>query len=246
MLAERGVVGRTKKARLLRSVFCIPLHKGLNDEMSKAFLLFAIMGGKGGIFMHNSFSARSNVYRMTLDALFVALYVVLSTFASFKIPGAIQISFSTIPILLSAFLFRPLDAVGVALLGTFVEQVIDPSPYGFVTLPMWLVPGTVMALCASLSAMYLCRLPSKKAKLILTVITIAVCELLLTALNTAALYIDGAILGYSVKALHLLLPARLLNALARAVISSVSIPLLLPPLRRAIAKLSPRYSSTTN
>ena len=189
--------------------------------------------------MHNSFSARSGLYRMTLDALFVALYVVLSTFASFKIPGAIQISFSTIPILLSAFLFRPMDAIGVALLGTFVEQVIDPSPYGFVTLPMWLIPGTAVALCASLSAVSLRKKPDNKWRLILTVLTVVLCELLLTALNTAALYIDGAILGYSVKALHLLLPARLLNALVRATISAISIPLLLPPLNKAIAKLSP-------
>ena len=189
--------------------------------------------------MRNSFSARSGLYRMTLDALFVAIFVVLGTFASFKIPGAIQISLSTVPLLLGAFLLRPADAVGIALLGTFVEQVIDPSPYGFITLPMWLIPNTLMVLCACLSASQIRKLPSGKLRVILTVITIVVCELLLTVLNTAALYIDGAILGYNVKALHLLLPGRLINALVRATISAVSVPLLLPPLRRAIAKLSP-------
>lgn len=196
--------------------------------------------------MHNSFSARSNIYRMTLDALFVAIFVVLGTFASFKIPGAIQISLSTVPLLLGAFFLRPVDAVGVALLGTFVEQVIDPSPFGFVTLPMWLIPNTLMVLCACLSASQIRKLPSGKLRVILMVITIVLCEFLLTALNTTALYIDGAILGYDVKALHLLLPGRLLNALVRAVISSVTVPLLLPPLNQALAKLSPRYSSTTN
>ena len=196
--------------------------------------------------MKSSFSARTNVYRITLDAWFVALYVVLGTFASIKIPGVIQISFSTLPILLAAFLFRPLDAVGIALLGTFVEQVIDPSPYGFVTMPMWLIPGTVVALVASFGAMYARSRGSVRTRLILTVVTIVVSELLLTLLNTAALYIDGAILGYSVKALHLLLPARLLNGVGRAVISSIAVPLLYTPLHKVLTKLFPRSSSTND
>ena len=187
--------------------------------------------------MKSSFSARQNLYRMTVDALFVALYVVLSTFASFKIPGAVQVSFSTVPILLAAFLFRPADAIGIALLGTFVEQVIDPSPYGFVTLPMWLIPGTVMALVASIGVWQTRKQSSKRMAVILTCVTIVVSELLLTALNTVALYIDGAILGYAVKALHLLMPMRVLNGLVRALISCVLIPLLLPPLKKALAKI---------
>jgi hypothetical protein len=71
----------------------------------------------------------------------------------------------------------------------------------------------------------------------MTCVTIVVSELLLTALNTAALYIDGAILGYAVKALHLLMPMRVINGLVRAVISCVLIPLLLPPLKKALAKI---------
>ena len=196
--------------------------------------------------MKSSFSARTNVYRITLDALFVALYVVLGTFASIKIPGVIQISFSTLPILLAAFLLRPLDAVGIALLGTFVEQVIDPSPYGFVTMPMWLIPGTVVAFVASVGAILARRQSSTRMCLILTLATVFVSELLLTALNTAALYIDGAILGYSVKALHLLLPARLINGVGRAVISCIVVPLLYTPLHKILSRLFPRSSSTND
>ena len=190
--------------------------------------------------MKSSFSARTNVYRMTLDALFVALYVVLGTFASIKIPGVIQISFSTLPILLAAFLLRPLDAVGIALLGTFIEQVTDPSPYGLVTLPMWLIPGACVAFVASMGAILARRRQKTHMRLVLTLITIFVSELLLTALNTVALYIDGAILGYSVKALHLLLPARLINGVGRAV------PLLYTPLHKVLSKLFPRSSSTND
>lgn len=181
-------------------------------------------------------SARAHVYRLVFDAMLVALYVILGTFLSLKIPGAIQLSFSTIPILLCAFLFRPADAVAVAVLGNFLEQILDPSPYGFVTLPMWLIPGALMALVAALGACKIRSVPSPRKALVLTCITILIAELLLTVLNTAALYADGYLLGYSVKALHLLLPTRILNALVRSAISCILIPLLLPPLRRVLTR----------
>ena len=186
--------------------------------------------------MHGPISARSKSYRITSDALFVALYVILSTYLSFKIPGLFQISISTLPILLCSFLFGPADAVAVAVLGTFLEQVIDPSPYGFATLPLWLIPGAVQALIAGLGAQRIAKLTSKKIALIATVAVITTAELSLTLLNTGALYLDGYLLGYPVKALHLLLPTRLLNMLVRCILSSVIVPLLLPPLKRVLAR----------
>ncbi len=186
--------------------------------------------------MQSPISARSKIYRIALDALFVALYVILGTFLSFKIPGAIQISFSTLPILLCAFLFRPSDAVAVAVVGNFLEQVIDPSPYGFATLPIWLIPGVLTALVAALGARRARLASSPKASAVWTVIGIVCAEFVLTLLNTGALYLDGYLLDYSVKALHLLLPTRLLNALVRSILSCVLVPLLLPPLRRAFAR----------
>ncbi|MBQ8432297.1 MAG: ECF transporter S component [Clostridia bacterium] len=186
--------------------------------------------------MQSPVSARSKIYRIVLDALFVALYVILGTFLSFKIPGAIQISVSTLPILLCAFLFRPSDAVAVAVVGNFLEQVIDPSPYGFATLLIWLIPGALTALVASMGARRASAAASPKTAAVLTVVTIVCAEFLLTVLNTGALYLDGYLLGYSVKALHLLLPTRLLNALVRSVLSCVLVPLLLPTLRRVFAR----------
>ena len=109
-----------------------------------------------------------------------------------------------------------------------------------------LIPGTVVALVASLGAIYARRQASVRVRLMVTVATVVIAELLLTALNTVALYIDGAILGYSVKALHLLLPARLLNGVARAVISSILVPLLYTPLHKVLTKLFPRSSSTND
>ena len=187
--------------------------------------------------MKNSVSARSKIYRLAMNALFVALYFILGTYLSFKIPGAVQISFSTIPLLLCAFLFTPVDAVTVAVVGTLLEQILDPSPYGFMTLPMWLVPNAVLALVVALGAIRIRKMESRKTALVCTAVLIVCAEVLLTALNTAALYVDGYILGYSVKALHLLLPTRVANCFVRAAISCVVCLALIPPLRRQLKKM---------
>ena len=187
--------------------------------------------------MKNSVSARSKIYRLAMNALFVALYFILGTYLSFKIPGAVQISFSTIPLLLCAFLFTPVDAVTVAVLGTLLEQILDPSPYGFMTLPMWLVPNAVLAVVVALGAIRIRKMESRKTALVCTAVLIVCAEVLLTALNTAALYVDGYLLGYSVKALHLLLPTRVANCFVRAAISCVVCLALIPPLRRQLKKM---------
>ena len=189
--------------------------------------------------MSRSVSARKSIYRLTLDALFVALYVVLGTYLSFKLPGAIQISFSTLPILLCAFLLGPADAVAVAVIGNLLEQVLDPSPYGFATLLLWLIPGAVQALIAGFGAKGIGRIKENRGlRLVLTLAVIVCAELALTTLNTATLYLDGYLLGYAVKALHLLMPLRLLNLAVRTAISCILVPLLLPPLRRVLAKFN--------
>ena len=187
--------------------------------------------------MKNPFSARTKIYRLVMNALFVALYFILGTYLSFKIPGAVQISFSTIPLLLCAFLFSPVDALTVAVLGTLLEQILDPSPYGFMTLPMWLIPNAILALVAALGAMRIRRLENRGTAMACTAAVIVCAEVLLTVLNTAALYADGYLLGYSVKALHLLLPTRAANCLVRALISCVLCLALIPPLRRQLTKM---------
>lgn len=187
--------------------------------------------------MKNPFSARTKIYRLVMNALFVALYFILGTYLSFKIPGAVQISFSTIPLLLCAFLFSPVDAVTVAVLGTLLEQILDPSPYGFMTLPMWLIPNAILALVAALGAMRIRKMEKRSTAVACTAAVIVCAEILLTVLNTAALYADGYLLGYSVKALHLLLPTRVANCLVRAAISCVLCLALIPPLRRQLTKM---------
>lgn len=180
--------------------------------------------------MYDQQIRRSFATRLTTDAMLAALYVLLSVFLTVKAP-MLEVSWCTLPLFLAAFLFGLPDALSVALVGSFLEQLL--SPYGLsITTPLWMLSPILAALAVGTAA-YLLRARPSKVDLILALLA---GELLLTVANTAALYLDGAIMGYAVAALHVLLPARLLSCAARAVLSCCLIPLLLPPIRRAVGR----------
>ena len=179
--------------------------------------------------MKNSLSAREHVYRLVLNALFVALYVVFSVFLAFK-GKTIEVSWASLPILVCAFLFRPADAIAVAICGSFLEQLLT---YGVsATTPLWMTPVILQALVASVAA-YLLR---KNMKLWKMIIIIAFSELLLTIANIGVSYVDALLFDY-LEYLVIDIPVRLLNGGVRTVISSVLVPLLLLPLRKALSKI---------
>jgi ECF transporter S component (folate family) len=170
------------------------------------------------------------IRRLTTDAILIALFVVFSTLLSFKTPF-FEVSLVSLPILLCAFYCGIGDALIVATVGTFLEQAL--SAYGLsATTPVWMAPAVLQALSASLLFYFFCRKKSSRTWVLIAIIIFS--ELILTAANTAALYIDGAVWGYSVKALHLLLPTRLINGGVRTVLSCVLLPLVLPALSRTL------------
>lgn len=173
---------------------------------------------------------RRTTLRLTTDAMLVAIYVVLAVYISY--PGKeIQVNFSSLPILLCAYLFGTPDAVAVALCGSFAEQLL--SPYGLSpTTPLWMLPVLLLALSAGLLyALFRRIMGSWQAA---TVVSAVAAELIFTAANTAALYADAHIMGYAVSALMVILPARLLNACVRMVSTTLLSLALLPPLRAVL------------
>jgi ECF transporter S component (folate family) len=180
--------------------------------------------------MQNTNTSQQKIRRLVLDAMLVALYVVFSTVLSFKTPW-FEVSLVGLPILLSARLFGMQDALVIAAVGSFLEQLM--SPYGLsATTPLWMAPVVLMAACAALGFFFIGRRDS--LPLVLGVIILS--ELLLTVFNTAALYLDGYIMNYAVKALHLIALPRIINSGVRMVLSCVLVPLLIPPIRRLVGK----------
>lgn len=182
----------------------------------------------------NALSRRRNeTLRLILDALFTALYFVFAAFFSIRIPIA-KFSLSSIPLLLAAYLFGPVDAVLVATVGSFLEQVkFGLGP----TAPLWMLPAILLALVAGLLGKMIrhcAHNPRTYYNLLIPATVVA--ELLFTAVNTAMLYLDGYLMQYSVKALSLLLPTRLSNMGARTVVSCITIRLLLPRVQKMLPK----------
>ncbi len=168
---------------------------------------------------------RRMIRRMIMDAILAAMYFVLARFMSIDLP-LVQFSISSLPIILCGFLFGPVDTLAVSLLGSFLEQML--SQYGLmVTTPIWMAPVVLLGLFVSFCA-WLCRYEPKSWQVI-TITVIA--ELLFTAANTAVFYIDGMIWQYEVKALHLLLPGRLLAAGLRMVVTVPLTAFLLEPIK---------------
>lgn len=179
--------------------------------------------------MMNTNRRNRELLRLVLDAMFIALYVVLSFFASIRIPPLIKISWASLPLLLAAFLFRPADAIAVALCGSFLEQMLS---YGITpTTPLWMAPPVLHALFVSLLAPF-CRKGRQRVR---QTVLIASSEIFLTLINTAALYLDARIVGYPVGALAVVLPTRLLNGGIRAVLSALLVPALLLPLSKIVS-----------
>lgn len=168
--------------------------------------------------------SRNLTIRLTLDAMFAALYIVFGSYLTIRLPFA-ELSLASLPILLCGFAFGPVDALVVSVCGAFVEQVL----YGLsLTSPIWMLPAILQGIYAGF-VLYALR---KNPKPLYIAIAAVIGELLLTAANTAALYLDAQIWGYSVKALYLLLPTRLATATIRMVITVPLVVVLCPRLRK--------------
>ncbi len=180
-------------------------------------------------------AGEAKIRRIALDAVLVALFVLFSVVLTFKTPF-FEVSWASLPILVAAFLFGLPDAVAVAVLGSFLEQAL--SSYGLsVTTPLWMAPVILQALVAGALAYFVRRSGNRFSLLFPVVVlevTIVVSELVLTAANIAALYLDGMIWEYALPALHLMLPGRLVNALVRMLLSYILVPPLVIALRRIL------------
>lgn len=170
--------------------------------------------------------------RITVNALFAALYVVFACLLTVKTP-VMEISFASVPVIFSAILLGPIDALLVALVGSFIEQLV----FGLsATAPLWMLPPILQGLTVGLLACLLPVLKRTDSKVLYRTIallgTVCIGELILTATNTAALYLDGFLVGYPVKALNLIVIPRLANCAIRMAISCILVYFLLPPVQK--------------
>lgn len=127
--------------------------------------------------------------KLVVIAMMVAVYVVLNTVGTIRL-GWINISVSALPIIVGALLYGPGGGLMVGLVGAFLGQLMT---YGVTaTTVLWIIPPAVRGLLIGLYAKR-CGYALSRRQLVGVLI---VTSLVVTLLNTGAIYLDSVIYGY--------------------------------------------------
>jgi len=164
--------------------------------------------------------------QLATDAMLAAMCAVLGYLAIDT--GSVKVTFESLPILLGALLFGPLDGLLIGGVGTGIYQLLR---YGIsATTVLWMIP---YMLCGLLVGLY-----AKKMNFSLnkgqTVFIVVVCELLITVLNTGVLFVDSKIYAYYFPGL---ISGALGLRLVLCVVKAVVFALVLPTLVRGVEKV---------
>ena len=165
--------------------------------------------------------------KLAINAMLSAMCVVLS-YISLDL-GNIKLTLEGLPILAAALLLGGWSGGAVGLIGILLSQLLR---YGLtVTTPLWILPHVVCGLTVGFYA-------QKKGFALsigqaIGIVTVG--ELLVTALNSLALYIDSRIFGYYTPTIITgMLALRTALAVARAILYGTLLPPLLDRLRKKI------------
>lgn len=167
--------------------------------------------------------------RLAINGLLTAMFFALSLF-SVEVAG-IKITFDSLPVIIAAMLFGPVDAFLVGFIGAFLEQMMR---YGFTaTTLLWVIPPAVRGLTVGLAAMLFRSaismdtiLDRKKPYAYFTACLVA--AMVTSCLNTLVYYIDAKLYGYYNHALIFgIFGVRILSGLIAAAITAiVAIPII--------------------
>ena len=143
--------------------------------------------------------------------------------------GSIKLTLESLPVMLGALLFGPVDGALIGLVGTLLYQALR---YGLtVTTPLWVLPYVVCGLAMGLYA--------KKCGFVLTtkktILVSIIANLLVTTLNTAAMYLDSKIFGYySYAVIFGAIVVRYVVCVAKSILFGVLLPPLVKYLRERV------------
>ena len=145
--------------------------------------------------------------------------------------GTVKVTFESVPVLIGALLFGPIDGLAIGGIGTLLYQMLS---YGFTaTTALWIIPymvcGLFVGLCARIKRFDL----TNRQLMVIVVIG----ELLVTFFNTIALYVDSHVYGYYHPTIITgVLGLRLVICVVKAMAYSVILPSLLKPIRKTLSR----------
>lgn len=132
-----------------------------------------------------------NIRKLTSIAMLIAINVVLCILAPIKLAN-MKFTFEAFPILVAGIIGGPIDGLLVGTIGSSIYQILF-SGYGFmITTPLWVLPHAISGLVVGLYS----KNHNYKLSLKQTIFICIASALLVTALNTLAIYLDAKIFGY--------------------------------------------------
>ena len=165
------------------------------------------------------------VLRITVAALCLALYVVLSSFCP-ETPF-LKLTFDSIPLILVSVVSGPIDGILVAVCGCVINDAVT-GYLNFMT-PVWMIPAVARA--AIIGFIFLNKDILKHKTL--WIITVVASALLVTGINTGVMFLDGYVWGYPVTLTFLLVLIRIGAGLITSAINIFLIPTLVEALKKA-------------
>ncbi len=138
---------------------------------------------------------RINTRMLVLDALMIALFVVLSRLLSFEIAG-VKITIAALPIIFTAFYLGLTHTVIVSVLAEFITQVLG---FGLTpTTVLWMIPGIVRGILICLFIRYLFKKTNniKSTTHLQYFIMIFISAVVVFILNTFVIIFDGWLYKY--------------------------------------------------
>ena len=161
--------------------------------------------------------------RITKDAMLSAVCAVLG-FVALDL-GNIKLTFESLPILLSGFLFGPLDGMLVGGIGTLVYQLLR---YGIsATTFLWMLPYILCGLVVGLASSNRSGRTDNRRVFIIVLLA----EVMILVINTGVIYIDSKIYGYYSEAYVF---GSLAVRIVTCAVKSVAFGAVLPTLIKAI------------
>jgi len=170
-----------------------------------------------------------NTKRLTSLAMLIAIYSVLACLTLNT--GGIKFTLEAFPILVASLLLGPVDGLIVGGVGSFIYQVLF-SGYGITaTTILWVMPHAISGLVVGLYA------KTKNYKLDFKNISFIsiISALLVTALNTLALYVDSKLYGYySFALVFSSIFLKIISGIVLAIIYSSVLPKLISFLKKKL------------
>lgn len=128
------------------------------------------------------------ILQLCIDAISIALFVVLDRFAITI--GTIKISMAGLPIILAALYFGPINGIVVGLCAGLLSQILG---YGFtITTLLWILPHAARGGFVGLVG----KLINVEERKPLFIFSIVISSIIVTLFNTLAIAVDSIVYHY--------------------------------------------------